>query len=117
MDDNRDAADSLGALLTLHGHHARVVYDSLGAIETAGDFRPQVMLLDIGLPGLNGYETAQQVRQQPWGRNLLLIAVTGWGQEEAKRRSWEAGFDSHLVKPVDPSVLVELLGTLQSSRQ
>jgi two-component system CheB/CheR fusion protein len=117
VDDNRDAADSLGALLSLHGHEVRIAYDSLDAIESAGGFHPQVMLLDIGLPGLNGYETAQQVRQQPWGRNLLLIAVTGWGQEEAKRRSWEAGFDSHLVKPVDPTVLVELLGTLQSARE
>lgn len=117
VDDNRDAADSLGALLSLHGHHVRVAYDSLDAIESAGEFHPQVMLLDIGLPGLNGYETAQQVRQHPWGRNILLIAVTGWGQEEAKRRSWEAGFDSHLVKPVDPTVLVDLLGTLQSARE
>jgi signal transduction histidine kinase/CheY-like chemotaxis protein len=117
VDDNRDAADSLGALLSLHGHQVRVGYDSLDAIESAGEFHPHVMLLDIGLPGLNGYETAQQVRQQPWGRNLLLIAVTGWGQEEAKRRSWEAGFDSHLVKPVDPAMLVDLLGTLQSTRE
>jgi signal transduction histidine kinase/CheY-like chemotaxis protein len=116
VDDNRDAADSMSALLALHGHEVRVAYDSLDAIDAAGEFHPQVMLLDIGLPGLNGYETAQQVRQLEWGRNLLLIAVTGWGQEEAKRRSWEAGFDSHLVKPVDPIVLVDLLGTLQSAR-
>ena len=106
-----------GPSLSLHGHELRVAYDSLDAIESAGEFQPQVMLLDIGLPGLNGYETAHQVRQQPWGRNLLLIAITGWGQEEAKQRSWEAGFDSHLVKPVDPAVLVDLLGTLQSTRE
>ncbi|MGQ0701681.1 MAG: hybrid sensor histidine kinase/response regulator [Gemmatimonadales bacterium] len=117
VDDNRDAADSLGALLRVQGHSIQVAYDSRAAIEAGPVFEPQAILLDIGLPGLNGYETAQQVRQQPWGRDLLLIAVTGWGQEDAKRRSWEAGFDSHLVKPVDPDVLVDLLGTLAEGRK
>lgn len=117
VDDNRDAADSLAMLLALQGHVVQVAYDSRDAIEQASVFLPDVMLLDIGLPGLNGYETAQQVRQQPWGRNLLLIAVTGWGQEEARRRSWEAGFDSHLVKPVDPAMLVDLLGALAEGRK
>ena len=75
--------------------------------------RPDVILLDIGMPKLNGYETCRRIREQPWGKNALLVALTGWGQDEDKRRSREAGFDHHMVKPVDPSALEKLLAGLQ----
>ena len=78
----------------------------------ADAFRPDVVLLDIGLPKLNGYEVAHRIRQQPWGQGMVLIALTGWGQETDRQRSQAAGFDHHLVKPVDPSALVHLLASL-----
>jgi signal transduction histidine kinase len=108
-DDNRDAADSLGALLRVMGGEARVVYDGLAAVAAAAEFRPALALLDLGMPGLSGHDAARRIRQQPGGRDLLLVALTGWGQEEDHRRSREAGFDLHLVKPVDPAVLRSLL--------
>jgi CheY-like chemotaxis protein len=80
----------------------------------AAAFRPDVILLDIGMPKLNGYETARRIRQQPWGRNVVLVAQTGWGQEDDKRLAREAGFDFHMVKPVDPTVLEDVLAVLQA---
>ncbi len=109
VDDNRDGAASLGMMLSLLGHDTRTAHDGLQALELAGAFRPDVILLDIGLPRLNGYEAARRLRAQPWGREVLLVAVTGWGQEEDKRRALEAGFDFHLVKPVEPAALAKLL--------
>jgi CheY-like chemotaxis protein len=77
-------------------------------VEVGGVFRPDVILLDIGLPGLNGYEACRRIREQPWGKGIVLVAITGWGQEEDKRRATEAGFDYHLTKPVDPADLEKL---------
>jgi DNA-binding response OmpR family regulator len=109
VDDNRDAAESLALLLRLRGHDVRQVYDGADAVSEASSFRPDAVLLDIGLPNLNGYEVAQRIREEPWSRGALLIAVTGWGQDADKRRSREAGIDHHLTKPVDLARLDELL--------
>jgi PAS domain S-box-containing protein len=108
-DDNRDAADSLARLLTAWGHTVRVTYDGPTAIVAARDFRPRVALLDIGLGGMTGYEVAEHLRREPGLEGTRLIALTGFGQEEDRRRSQEAGFDHHLVKPVDPEELQRLL--------
>lgn len=108
-DDNKDAADSLSTMLRLMGNETRTVHDGMGAVEEAEAFRPDVILLDIGMPKMNGYEAARQIRKQPWGADALVIAITGWGQEEDKRKAWEAGFDYHVTKPVDPAALFKLL--------
>ena len=112
VDDHRASADGLGKLLRIKGHDVRTAHDGLAAVEVADEFRPDVVLLDIGLPKMNGYEVAQRIRQQPWGQGMVLIAVTGWGQEADRRHSQEAEFDHHLVKPVDPSALLLLLASL-----
>jgi CheY-like chemotaxis protein len=112
VDDSRDGADSLAVMLRLLGHESRTAYDGEEAVTRAAEFRPDVVLLDIGLPKLNGYEVCRRIRQQPWGKGIVLFAVTGWGQEEDRRRSREAGFDYHLVKPVDPNGLLLLLASL-----
>jgi signal transduction histidine kinase len=112
VDDNRDAADSLARLLEHSGHCTRIAHDGAEALETAASFRPDVILLDIGMPKLNGYQVAQQIRQQPWGRSTVLIAVTGWGQQEDRSKSERAGFDGHFVKPVDYAALTKLLARL-----
>jgi DNA-binding response OmpR family regulator len=112
VDDERLSAASLGMMLRLEGHEVRTAHDGLEAVGAADAFRPDVVLLDIGLPKLSGYEVAQRIRQQPWGSGVLLIALTGRGQEADRRRSTEAGFDHHLVKPVDPATLVRLLASL-----
>jgi PAS domain S-box-containing protein len=109
VDDNRDAALTLGTMLELRGNDVRVAHDGLEALEIAQTFRPDVALLDIGLPRLNGYETAKRIRKEPWGADIFLIAVTGWGQEEDRRRSTEAGFNLHMVKPIDHAALEGLL--------
>jgi signal transduction histidine kinase/ActR/RegA family two-component response regulator len=113
VDDNRDAADSLGMLLRVTGNEPRTAYDGAEAVAVAGEFRPDVVLLDIGLPKLNGYEVARRVRQEGWGKGMVLIALTGWGQDEDRRRSREAGFDSHMVKPVEITALMTVLADLQ----
>ena len=110
-DDNRDAADSLSLLLDLDGHDVRTVHDGAAALEEAERFRPEFVLLDIGMPALNGYEVAQRLRARAWARNAVLVAITGWGQEQDRRRSREAGFDHHLTKPIDPDVVARLLQT------
>ena len=84
------------------GNEIRTAHDGLEAVEAAEAFRPDVILLDIGLPKLNGYEACRRIREQPWGKDMVLVALTGWGQEEDRRRSEEAGFNHHMVKPVDP---------------
>ena len=116
VDDNRDAATSLAELLEFTGHETRVAHDGLEAVQTAENFRPDVVLLDIGLPKLNGFEAARMIRQQPWGKDMMLVALTGWGQEEDRRMSSAAGFDAHLVKPADPVALTELLARMRSPR-
>jgi CheY-like chemotaxis protein len=107
-DDNRDAADSMQRILALFGHEVRVAYDGSTALRLGEQFRPRVALLDIGMPGTNGYEVARALRRSQ-GPRVTLVAVTGWGQEADRRRSSEAGFDHHLTKPVDPGTLNHLL--------
>lgn len=109
VDDNKDSAESLAALLMLSGHEARTAYDGLSALEEAQTFLPDVMLLDIGLPKLDGYEVAHRLREDPERNRMMLLAMTGYGQEEDRRRTRDAGFDHHLVKPVDLDKLRELL--------
>ncbi len=116
VDDNLDAATSLALMLTMMGNEALTAHDGLEALDLAATFRPDVMLLDIGMPNLNGYETCRRVRQHAWGKDMVVIALTGWGQEEDKRRSLEAGLDSHLVKPVLPSALEQLLAAVAAAR-
>jgi CheY-like chemotaxis protein len=109
VDDNENAAKVLGMLLTALGNDVRTTFDGFTAIEMAESFLPEIILLDIGMPKLNGYETARRIREQPWGKNVMLAALTGWGQEEDKRRTREAGFDHHFVKPLEPATLQKLL--------
>jgi PAS domain S-box-containing protein len=108
-DDNRDAATSLTVMLGLLGHEVHTAFDGTAAVELAGVVHPDVMFLDIGMPQLSGYDAARRIREAEWGRGVRLVAVTGWGQEEDRRRSKEAGFDHHLVKPVDPEELRQML--------
>ncbi len=112
VDDNRDAADTLGMLLNFLGADVQVVSDGPAALETLRTYRPDAVLLDIGMPGMDGYEVARRIRQDPALAEVVLIALTGWGQEDDHNRSQEAGFDHHLVKPVDPDVLQALLASL-----
>jgi len=112
VDDNQDAAVSLAMLLELTGHEVRTAFDGLKAVEVAGEFLPDVVLMDLGMPKLNGYEAATRIREQMWGERMVLVAVTGWGQEDDRRRTAEAGFDGHLVKPVDHRAFVDLLSSL-----
>jgi signal transduction histidine kinase len=114
VDDNRDAASSLSAVVELMGHEVRIGYDGQRAIEIAEEFRPDVVLLDLGMPGIDGYETCRRIRRHAWGNEVRLVAVTGWGQDEDRRKSAAAGFDEHLVKPVKPEALEALLGDLRS---
>jgi PAS domain S-box-containing protein len=113
VDDSRDAAVTLGLLLEAAGHDVRTAHDGAVATQAAGEMRPDVMVLDIGLPHMNGYEVARWIREQPWGADVVLIAMTGWGQEGDRQRSRAAGFDHHLVKPVDPGDLFELLARVE----
>ena len=115
VDDNKDAADSLAMLLRIDGNDIRTAYDGPEAVAVAEVFRPEVVLLDIGLPKLNGYDVARRMRQQPWGRSATLIALTGWGKDEDRRLSQDAGFNAHLVKPVDLAALEELLNDVQNA--
>jgi PAS domain S-box-containing protein len=113
VDDNKDSAATLGMLLRLKGNDIRTAHDGLEALEVAETFQPELVLLDIGLPKLNGYDVARRIRHQPWGRDVILVALTGWGQDEDRRLSQEAGFNFHVVKPVELAVLERLLGGLQ----
>ena len=112
VDDNRDAADSLAMLLDRAGNETRTAYDGAEAVHAAALFRPQVVLLDIGLPTINGYEAARQIRDQPWGADMALVALTGWSQDEHRQKSKAAGFDAHLVKPANLTALSKLLADL-----
>jgi two-component system CheB/CheR fusion protein len=109
VDDNEDSADSLAIWLGLMGHDARTAHDGPQALAVAQEYRPDLIFLDIGMPGMNGYEVARRLRQQPETRDVMLIAMTGWGQDEDRRQSREAGFDQHLVKPLEPKALEKLL--------
>jgi PAS domain S-box-containing protein len=114
VDDHQDAADSLTMVLTLLGHEVRTARDGLEGVEAAAAFRPDVILLDIGMPRLNGYDACRRIREQPGGEDAFIVALTGWGQEDDKRRSHEAGFNAHLVKPVEPATLAKLLADRKS---
>jgi PAS domain S-box-containing protein len=109
VDDNRDSADTVSTMLQKDGHDTRVAYDGETALEVATAFRPEVALLDIGLPVMNGYEVCRHLRAQAWATGLVVMALTGWASEVDRRRSQDAGFDHHLVKPVDPDALRWLL--------
>ena len=112
VDDNKDAADSLAMLLRLQGHEVRVAYSGTAAVEMTKTYMPDVVFLDIGMPGMDGYEAARRIREQPGLGKTVLAALTGWGQQEDRRRTAEAGFDHHLVKPPEPKLLEELLADL-----
>jgi len=109
VDDNQDAAATLALLLGLMGHETRTANDGIEALEVTDEFHPDVALLDIGMPRLNGYDTARRLRQDSWGREMLLVALSGWGQDADRLKSSKAGFDMHLVKPVDVSEIQRLL--------
>jgi CheY-like chemotaxis protein len=113
VDDNADAAQSLAMLLRMLGQDVRTAADGQSALEAARVSMPEVAFLDIGLPGMSGHELARRLRGEPDGDKVLLVAVTGWGQEEDRRRSQEAGFDHHLTKPADPEALQRLLGEVR----
>jgi signal transduction histidine kinase/CheY-like chemotaxis protein len=113
VDDNHDTADSLAMLLRISSSDVRTAYDGLEALRVAEEFRPDVALLDIGLPKADGHEVARRLRREPWGKRMCLIAVTGWSEESDRARSGEMGFDHHLVKPLDLALLAELLTALE----
>ncbi|WP_010583604.1 hybrid sensor histidine kinase/response regulator [Schlesneria paludicola] len=115
VDDNYDAAITLTMLLKSMGNEVRTAHDGEAAVQMAQEFRPEVVLLDIGLPKMNGYEVARAIRGEDWSEHSVLIAVTGWGQEDDKSRAAAAGFDRHLVKPVDPQSLMKILVNLQAA--
>ena len=108
VDDNADAADSLAMLLQVRGDQVRVAYDGEEALAAEDEFRPDVILLDIGMPKLSGYEVAKRVRELR-GPGVLIVAITGWGQEDDRQRAREAGFDHHFTKPVDYAVLLDII--------
>jgi two-component system CheB/CheR fusion protein len=117
VDDNVDAANSLAMLLALtDGHDVRVAYDGLAALEVAQVHRPDVLLLDLGMPGLNGFEVARKLRAQTEFARSLIVALTGWGMERDRIRTRESGFDQHLVKPVEPDTIRELLAQFGQGR-
>jgi CheY-like chemotaxis protein len=109
VDDNLDAAESLGVLLRFLGADVEVVNDGQSALDVLSTFRPELVLLDIGMPGMDGYEVAARIRALPEQRNVTLVALTGWGQSEDRERSHAAGFDRHLVKPIEIETLEALL--------
>jgi CheY-like chemotaxis protein len=113
VDDNRDAARMLALVLEALGNEARTAHDGLEGVRDAEQYRPDVVLMDIGMPKLNGYEAARRIREQSWSEEIALVALTGWGQEEDRRLSRESGFDRHLVKPVEPAALQKLLAELR----
>jgi CheY-like chemotaxis protein len=109
IDDNVDAAESLAQLLALSGHETRTAGDGQHGIRLAQDFKPEFVFCDLGLPGMSGYEVARELRSLPFGREMVLAALTGYGQPADREKTAQAGFDAHLVKPVDPSVIESFL--------
>jgi signal transduction histidine kinase/ActR/RegA family two-component response regulator len=116
VDDNRDSAASMAMMLQLTGNEVRTAHDGIEAVEVAEVFRPQVILMDLGMPRLNGYEATYRIREQPWGRHVIIVALTGWGQEADKVQAQEAGCNGHLVKPVNLPDLERLLAEAEASR-
>ena len=117
VDDNLDSAESMAMMLTLSGHEVATAHDGMEAVELAREFQPEVAFLDLGMPRLDGYEAARSIRRQSWGKQIMLVALTGWGQQEDKRRSRDAGFDAHLVKPIDFGALEELVAGMNGAAQ
>ena len=116
-DDNRDAADTMGMLLQLGGHEVIVAHSGNQALELGRQRCPDVVILDIGMPDINGYEVARTARKEDWGKSVYMIALTGWGQADDKERARLAGFDRHLTKPVDPDLVEELLRSYLLGKQ
>jgi CheY-like chemotaxis protein len=114
VDDSVDAAESLAMLLEFEGHEIHKAHDGADAVRTAERLRPDIVLMDIGLPVLNGYEACRRIRSQAWGEAIIMVAITGWGQEEDREQSEEAGFDLHLVKPVDHDELLRVVASARS---
>lgn len=112
VDDNRDAAESMSMLLEIWGHEVAFAYDGPSALKTAEQWQPEAVFLDIGLPGMDGYEVAERLRELPQAKTAVLIAITGYGQEDDRVRSRRAGIDHHLVKPVAPEALRGLIDSL-----
>ena len=115
-DDNEDAVESAAMVLAMNGNEVKLASDGLEAVEAADRYRPDVVLLDIGMPKLNGFEACRRIRSAPWGKDMLVVAVTGWGQEEDRRRTAEAGFDAHFTKPVDFASVMRLIGQRRAAR-
>ena len=111
-DDNVDTAHSLSLLLEALGHEARIAHNGVQALGIANEFQPDAMIIDIGMPGVDGHDLARRIRAEPWGEEILLIAASGWGEDEDKQKSREAGFNLHLVKPVELDTLQALLATI-----
>jgi CheY-like chemotaxis protein len=114
VDDNHAAADSLAMFLQMKGHDARAAHDGSTAVAVAEEYQPDVVLMDIGMPEMDGYEATRRLRAEPWGGNLFIVALTGWGTAEDRRRTQKGGFDSHMVKPVRMEALTELLASVHS---
>ena len=111
-DDDQDSAESLAMLLQMMGHEVRSALNGLEALAVAAAFEPDLIVLDIGMPGLDGYEVCRRIRQQPWAHTVVIAALTGWTRDEDRDRSQEAGFNHYLVKPVDPKALADLVGRI-----
>jgi CheY-like chemotaxis protein len=114
VDDHPDVLESLAMLLELHGHEVATARDGLEAVDVAGRFRPDLVLLDLGMPRLDGYGACRLIREQTWGKGVRIVALTGWGQDGDRRQTEEAGFDDHLVKPVAPSALLEMVAKVKT---
>ncbi len=117
VDDNKDSGTTLSILLRSRGHEVRVAHDGLEAVEVAGEFMPDIILMDVGMPKLNGYDATRRIRQMPWARDAFIVALTGWGQPDDVQRSLDAGCSEHLVKPVDFASLERLLSDWESARR
>jgi CheY-like chemotaxis protein len=110
-DDNRDGAEIMSLLLQQYGYEVNVAHSGTEALTVAAQSTPEIAILDIGMPGMTGYEVARRIRAEAWGQRMMLIALTGWGQEEDKKKAFEAGFDHHLIKPIDPDALEALMAS------
>jgi len=113
VDDNADNAHSLSLLLETLGHETKIAHNGIQALGVAHEFQPDAMIIDIGMPGLDGHDLARRIRAEEWGKDLLLVAASGWGQDEDKQASLEAGFNMHLVKPIELRTLEGLLETIK----
>mgnify|MGYP002625041607 CR=1 FL=1 len=117
VDDNAAAATMLRMVVQAAGHQVRTAGDGEEAVQSAGEFHPDVVLMDIGMPKMNGYDAAQHIRRQPWGKQMVLVALTGWGQDDDRQKTKDAGFDHHLVKPAKSADLEGLLASVSARRQ